>query len=147
MKTIRIANGTLDRDLATGRLNSVFGVEKGAQDAAHHLLRAYEPTFQEGNGLINSIISGVNVPLNTAIIKTFLTEAINRLIIKQASSIDGDRIVGVERVFVEVVNMTVAVFAIEVRFISGATAPVVQAVNLRPTQLGHLFDPSQVFKA
>lgn len=141
--TLRVSNGDLEVNESRGIINTVSGIEKAGQDVARHLLSEFDVYFQEGNQLIDDGTGTVDtsVLLNEILVNQFLTEAINRLIIKQQSANDDDRITRVNQIKTRKVGLTTMAFMVEVLFSSGQIATIVDKVDIKPTQLDHIINP------
>ena len=140
MKTLRIVDGYLYINPALGQPVYVSGPEKGGQDVARHLLCEFVVQFQEGNQLMNIIDGPYSTVLTDVLANTFLSEAINRLITIESSSIDGERITSIRRLLTRNIGISALVFYLEVRFMNGTTVPVTNFINLKPTQLNQLLN-------
>lgn len=140
--TLKVSNGDLDINESRGLVNMVSGVEKAGQDAARHLLSEFDTFFQEGNQLIDDGAGAVDtsVLLSEILVTQFLTESINRLIIKQQVSNDDERITRVNQIKTRRVGLTTLAFMIEVTLSGGRTASIVDKVDLKPTNLDHILN-------
>jgi len=141
MTTLRIANGDIGVDEDRGTLLTVTSIEEGAQNVARHLLSEYSSFWDEGNEILNYAFGGVPGGFTELVVDNFLTEAVNRLIIKQRNSDTGNRIIKVIQVKTSIASLTSIVFLIEVLFESDETISVVDVLNAKPTELGHTFNP------
>ena len=141
--TIRVSNGDIDIDENRGVINVVSGIEKAGQDVARHLLSEFDVHFQEGNQLIDDGVGTVDtsVLLNEVLVNQFLTEALNRLIIKQQTASDSERIIRVSQIKTRKVGLTTLAFLVEVLFSNGQTATIVDKVDIKATQLDHIINP------
>ncbi len=143
MKTIAIVDGKLSRD-ENGALNIVEGAQKTAQDVPNSLLVDYNEFFDSGSSLGSiSITSDVaEIAVERAVY-----DAIYRLISKQANSSQDDRILRIERILTQRVDLTTIVYYVEVLHESGVTAEfATQVKGLEETQLNHLLDINKVYK-
>jgi len=141
MRTIKISDGDLDVDEPTGVVNTVDGINKGAQDVARHILSEFDAFFQEGNEIFTFELG--NTMFTESLISQFLTASVNRLIVKQGSIDPSDRIVRVSDVKVRRVGISTAVFLVEVLFGNNTTASIVDQV---PLALNQLVDPGPFIK-
>lgn len=138
MTTLRVANGDLVPSDGTGILETVTSLEEGAQNVARALLTEYDSFFDEGNELINFTSNGASTFLSDALVQQFVTEAINRLIIKQRDTeIDG-KIYQVNQIKTRFAGLTTLVFLVEVLFANGQTVTIVDQAKINPTKLDHI---------
>ena len=144
MTTLKISNGDISVDEDRGTLRLVTSLEEGAQNVARHLLSEYNTFFDEGNELLNYAFGGTPAGFTELVVDNFITEAVNRLIIKQRNSQTGNRIVRVEQVKTSVSTLSTIVFLVEVLFASDERVSVVDRVKVRPVELGHTFNASSV---
>lgn len=142
MTTVRITNGDLSVDNDRGQLETITGFEEASQNVARHVLTEYSNFFDEGNELITYSFGASPKNLTEILVTQFLTEAINRLIIKQRLSEATERIVKVQQVKTRLVGLSTLVFLVEVLFESNESLTIVDQVNIRPVELFHLTDPS-----
>lgn len=144
MTTLRISNGDLVPSDATGILETVTGLEEGSQNVARALLIEYDSFNDEGNELINFTSSGASNFMTDALVQQFLTEAINRLIIKQRDTeIDG-KIYQVNQIKTRFVGMTTLVFLVEALFANGETVTIVDQAKIQPTKLDQVLNPGSL---
>jgi len=144
MTTIRVSNGDFVPLDSTGVLDIVSGIEEGAQNVARALLVEYNSFFDEGNELINFTNSGTSPFMTDTLVQQFVTEAINRLIIKQKDSdIDG-KIYQINQCKTRVVGLSTLVFLVEVLFYNGQTVTVVDQMKIQPTKLDHIINSSSL---
>jgi hypothetical protein len=121
-------------------------MEEGAQNVARALLIEYNSFFDEGNELINFTNNGASAFMTDILVQQFVTEAVNRLIIKQKDAdIDG-KIYQINQCKTRIVGLSTLVFLIETLFYSGETITVVDQVKTQPTKLDHLLNPSSLIK-
>ena len=146
MKTFKIVDGSLYIDPGTGQPVMVESYAKGGQDVERHLLCAYDNTFQEGNELINILYGSATTAITEVLATTFLHEAVNRLIIKQSSSFDGERVISINQLTTRNIGLSALAFYMEVRFLSGNTSEVVNFINLKPTSLNQLLNADAVLR-
>jgi len=138
LTTIRIDNGDIAVDENRGTLLTVSSLEEGAQNVARHILSEFDSFFDEGNELINFTLGSSPVGLTDGLVNQFITESINRLIIKQRESGLEDQIVKVNQIKTEIVGLSTLVFLVEVLFESGQSINVIDQVLLRPIALDHI---------
>ena len=91
--------------------------------------------------LLNFAAGSSPVTLTDALVSQFISEAINRLIVKQRNIDTSDRVLRVNQVKTRLVQLTTIVFFVEVLFESGEVASVVDQVKVRPVALNHLAQP------
>lgn len=142
MTTIRIDNGDLFVDENRGVLLKINSLEEGSQNVARHILSEYNGFFDEGNELINFTLGSSPSGLTDALVSQFVTEAVNRLIIKQRETELEDQIIKVNQIKTQIVGLSTLVFMIEVLFESGVSISVVDQVALRPAALDHINNPN-----
>lgn len=147
--TLKVSNGDLDVDENRGVINTVTSVEKAGQDVARHLLSEFDAFFQEGNQLIEDGTGSVDtdVLLNEILVNQFISEAINRLSIKQQVANESERIIRVNQITTRRVGLTTLAFMVEVLFSGGQTATVVDTVDIKATQLDHIVNPGYFTEA
>jgi len=147
MRTLKIFDGLLYTDPTTGQWSIVEGPTKSSQDVARHVLTTYVPQFSEGNSLMNVVLGpSTGGVVTTALVTTYLTEAVNRLIIKQSSSTDTDRVMRINRLVVQAVSTTVSAFYLEVGLINNGRSSITQFISLKPTSLEHLLNADAIVK-
>lgn len=134
-QTLRIANGDIDDDISTGRPKLVSSIEKGSQDVARHVLSAFDAFFQEGNELINNGTGNTNNIMSEALVSQYISEAINRLIVKQQVANEEERIVKINQIKTQRAGLSTVVFLVEVLFSNGQVGSVVNTVNLKEVEL------------
>lgn len=138
MTTIRVSNGDFVPAEGTGVLETVSGMEEGSQNVARALLIEYNTFMDEGNELINFTNNGASTFMTDILVQQFVTEAVNRLIIKQKDSeIDG-KIYQINQCKTRVVGLSTLVFLIETLFYNGDTVTVVDQMRIQPTKLDHI---------
>lgn len=142
MTTVRISNGDLAVDNDRGILESISGLEEASQSVARHILTEYSSFFDEGNELITFAFGASPKNLTDILVTQFLTESVNRLIIKQRIAEATERIVKVQQVKTRLIGLSTLVFLIEVLFESNQSLTIVDQVSIRPVELFHLTDPS-----
>jgi hypothetical protein len=142
MTTVQISNGDIFVNDDNGRLGYLDGIEEASQSVARHILSEYNSFFDEGNELITFSFGGSFGTLTDSLVDQYLTEAVNRLIIKQQQAGLQSRILKVNQIKTRLVGMSTVVFLIEVLFDDGQTVSVVDKVNIKPTALDHILDPS-----
>ena len=142
MTTLRISNGDLAVDEDRGVLQTVTNLEEGSQNVARHLLSEYNTFFDEGNELLNYAFGGTPAGFTELVVDNFLTETINRLILKQRDSNTGNRILKVQQVKTSISSLTSIVFLVKVLFESDELLSVVDVINTRPVELNHTFNDS-----
>jgi uncharacterized protein (UPF0276 family) len=143
MKTIAITDGKLSRD-ENGLLNVVEGAQKAAQDVPNVLLTTYNDFFDTGSTLttINYSSDVAEVAIERAIY-----DSIFRLISRQINSAQTDRIIRIEKILTQRVDLTTIVYYVEVLHESGDTAEFATKLqSLTETQLNHLLDINKVYK-
>lgn len=141
MKTVKISNGDVSVTDSGGELTYVDSIQKGSQDVARHILCEFTSFFQEGNELINFSTSSTPNFMTESLVTQFITESINRLIVKQQISDGEDRILKVNQVKTRVVGLTTVVFMVEVLFASGDNSSIISKIDLKPLALNHLVSP------
>lgn len=142
MTTVRIVNGDLSVDNDRGVLETISGLEEASQSVARHILTEFTSFFDEGNELITLTFGGSPSGLTDILTNQYLTEAVNRLIIKQRLSEAEERIVKVQQVKTRLIGLSTLVFLVEVLFESNQSLTVVDQVSIRPVELFHLTDIS-----
>lgn len=143
MKTVKISNGKLSRD-ANGLIDTVDQAQKAAQDVSNALLVNYNEFFDTG-----STLADLNVSTEVAevAIERSIYDALYRLINKQINSSQSDRILRIQRILTQRLDLTTIVYYVEVLHESGQTAEFATNVqNLTQTQLEHLLDINKVYK-
>lgn len=145
MKTIQISDGLIFTDPSTGQWSLVEGPTKSSQDVARHLLTEYVPLFSEGNQLMNQVLGpGEGSQLTEALAVNFLSEAVNRLIVKQAASTGTDRAIRINRLVTRKVGGSLLVFYLEVGLFDGGEASVTQFISMKPASLQHLLNADAI---
>ena len=142
MKTIKISNGKLSRD-ANGLMEIVEEAQKASQDVPNVLLTTYNEFFDTG-----STLADINVSTEVAelAIERSIYDAVFRLISKQVNSSQTDRILKVQKILTQRLDLTTIVFYVEVLHESGQTAEFATNLqNLTETQLEHLLDINKVY--
>ena len=142
MTTIKISDGDIAINEDTGIVETVSDIEEAAQNVARHILSEYNSFFDEGNELINYSFQNSPNNLTDMLVDQYITEAINRLIIKQQELNTVSRILKINQIKTRVVGLSTVVFLVEVLFESGDIINVVDRINVKPTSLNHLLDPS-----
>lgn len=142
MTTIKINNGDIFVDEDTGQLTLITELEEASQSIARHILSEYNSFFDEGNELITFSFGASFGVLTESLVDQYLTEAVNRLIIKQQEVDSDSRILKVNQIKTRLVGISTLVFLIEVLFETGDTVSVIDKVNIKPVGLDHLLDPS-----
>jgi hypothetical protein len=137
MRTLRVVNGDFSVNPGTGKIAYVDKIEKASQDVARHIMSEFDLFFQEGNELINT-----RNPLTEPLVVQYLTESVNRLIIKQQVADAENRIIKVNKILVDLVGLTTLVFLVEVLYSDGGLASVVDTINMKKTELNHRLDPN-----
>lgn len=140
MKTIRISNGRLAWD-SSGQLETVEGIDKGAQDVARALLTDYSSYFDDGSTLSQLDLTSA---IGEVAVAQAIDDAIHRLINLQANYSYDDRILRVENRIVQRIDLTTIVFLVQVLHSSGEVVEV--AEQLTETKLEHLLDIAKVYK-
>ena len=146
MTTVRIVNGDLAVDESKGILETVTGFEEASQSVARHILTEFSSFFDEGNELINFSLGASPKTFTDILVNQFLTEAVNRLIMKQREVEATERIVRVQQVKTQLIGLSTLVFLIEVLFESNENLTIVDQVKLRPVQLNHILDSNGILK-
>lgn len=145
MKTIRISDGLIYTDPATGQWSLVEGPSKSSQDVARHLLTEYVVIFGEGNQVMNQVLGpGASQQMTEAMAVNFLSEAVNRLIVKQSSSVGTDRAIRINRLVTKTVGGSLLVFYLEVGLFDGGEASVSQFISMKPASLQHLLNADAI---
>lgn len=142
MKTLKIVNGKLSRD-ENGVLETVSGAQKASQDVANSILTDYSTFFDTGSTLNNLDISS---DVAEVAIERSIYDALFRTISKQVAASQRDRIVRIEKILTQRVDMTTVVFYAEVLHSTGETAEFATTVGgLDETQLNHLLEIDKVY--
>jgi len=137
-----ISNGDLSIN-SYGQIDYVTDIEEASQNVARAILINYNSFFDEGNELLNFASGGSSSSfLNEMLIQQFLTESINRLIIKQRDTLIGGKIIQVNQIKTRMVGMTTLVFLVEVMFGNGTVNSIVGQANIVPTQLNQIINPA-----
>ena len=137
-----ISNGDLSIN-TYGQIDYVTDIEEASQNVARAILINYNSFFDEGNELLNFASGGSSSSfLNEMLIQQFLTESINRLIIKQRDTLIGGKIIQVNQIKTRMVGMTTLVFLVEVMFGNGTVNSIVGQANIVPTQLNQIINPA-----
>ena len=145
MTTIRVSDGDFVPLEGTGVLDMVNGLEEGSQNVARALLLEYNSFYDEGNELINFTSNGGASPFMTdTLVQQFVTEAVNRLIIKQKDADISGKIYQINQCKTRIVGMTTLVFLVEAMFYSGETITVVDQMKIQPTKLDHILNSSSL---
>lgn len=144
MKTLEIADGDINVDAPTGSWTYVSGINKGAQDAARHLLSEFDEFFNEGNELITLTVDAAAFGVSDTLVTQFIYAAMNRLIIKQRFSEDEERILKVNQLRTRTIGLSTIVFMVELLFTSGDIASVTDVVKLKPVKLNHIFNANNL---
>jgi hypothetical protein len=106
----------------------------------------YNSYHDEGDELMNFSSNNSTNYLTESIVQQFLTEAINRLIIKQRDTeIDG-KLYQVNQIKTRLVGLTTLVFLVEVIFADGQSVTIVDQAKIQPTQLNHLLNSASLIK-
>lgn len=143
MKTVKISNGKLSRD-TNGILETVDGPQKASQDVPNALLVTYNEFFDTGSTLADISVSSDVAELA---IERSIYDSIFRVISKQVNSSQSDRIIKIQKVLTQRVDLTTIVYYVEVLHESGLTAEFATNLqNLTQTQLDHLLDINKVYK-
>ena len=145
MTTVKVANGDLYIN-SYGRPEYINNLEEASQNIGRAVLIEYDSYFDEGNELL-TFVSGVSssTTINELLSQQYLTESVNRLILKQRDiDIGGGKIIQVNQIKTRMVGMTTLVFLIDVLFSDGTTSSVVGQSQLMPTQLDHILNPSSL---
>jgi len=142
---MRVANGDLEIN-SYGRPDYITDLEEASQNVGRAVLIQYDSFFDEGNELLNFVSGGSSSSnFNELLIQQFLTESVNRLILKQRDvDIGGGKIIQVTQVKTRMVGMTTLVFLVEVLFANGTTSSIVGQSQVQPTQLNQILNPSSL---
>jgi len=146
MTTLRVSNGDLVPSDGTGILETVTGIEEGSQNVARAVLSEYNSYFDEGNELINFTSAGSTPFATSALVQQFLTEAVNRLIIKQRDTEIEGKLYQVNQIKTRFVGMTTLVFLVEALFVNGQTVTIVDQAKIQPTKLDHIVNSGTIIK-
>jgi len=142
MKTLKIVDGKLSRD-ENGVLEVVDGAQKASQDVANSILTSYSTFFDTGSTLDDLDVSS---DVAEVAIERSVYDALFRTISKQVAASQKDRIVRIERILTQRVDMTTVVFLVEVLHSTGETAEFSTVVGeLNETQLNHLLEIDKVY--
>lgn len=144
MTTIKVSDG--DFTINTyGRNDYISGVGEAAQNVARSILIEYNSFFDEGNEFLNYASGGSSVVYaNEMLVQQFLTESINRLIIKQRDAQNDGKIIQVNQIKTRMVGMTTLIFLAEVMFLDGTVTSVVGQSSIQPTKLDHIINSSSL---
>ena len=141
-----VSNGDLSIN-SYGQLDYLNSIEEASQNVAKCILTEYDSYFDEGDELLTFVAGGSSTSvLNEMLVQQFLTESINRLIIKQRDLEIGGKIIQVNQIKTRMVGMTTLVFLVEVMFANGQVNNIVGQAKLRTTQLDHIVNPSSLIK-
>ena len=144
MTTLKVSDGDLFIN-DYGRIEYITEMEEASQNVARAILTNYDSFFDEGNELLNFASGGSSAPfLNEMLIQQFLTESINRLIIKQRDIEISGKILQVNQIKTRIVGMTTLVFLVEVMFVDGTINNIVGQAKIKPTKLDHIVNPSSL---
>ena len=144
MTTLKISNGDLTTD-DYGQNEYVYDIEEAAQNVARAVLTNYNSFFDEGNELLQFASGGADAIITDGLSQQFITESINRLIIKQRDiDIGGGKIIQVNQVKTRMVGLTTLVFLVEVMFANGTVKSIVGQAMVQPTKLNHILNPSSL---
>lgn len=141
MKTVQISNGDFNVTDGSGSLVYIDGIAKGSQDVGRAVLTEFSSFFQEGCELITMAAGSTPTFMTEGLVTQFLTEAVNRIIVKQQTSEGDDRILKVNQVKTRVVGLSTVVFMLEVLFASGDSSSIISKISLKPLALDHLLSP------
>lgn len=144
-KTIKISDGRIALNRATGQVDTVTSVNKSAQDVARHVLTRYQPFFDEGSEIID--IQG-DVNLAELTVQQYIYDAVNRLIFKQANNFESteDRVEDVVQLLTRRLDNGNLVFYLIVQHSSGDVVELVEVLSqgLEETRLNQLLDPGVI---
>lgn len=146
MTTLRVANGDLTT-YSYGQLEYITDLEEASQNVGRAVLIEYDSFFDEGNELLNFSSGGSSASyFNEMLAQQFITECINRLILKQRDiDIGGSgKIIQVNEIKTRLVGMTTLVFLVDVMFANGTTTSIIGQSQLQPTKLDHILNPSSL---
>lgn len=146
MTTVRIVNGDLSVNEDRGTLETISGLEEASQSVARHILTEFSSFWDEGNELITFAFGASPKNLTDILVTQYLTEAVNRLIMKQREANANERIVRVQQVKTEIIGLSTLVFLIEVLFESGQSITIVDQVKIRPVELNHIVNTSSLLR-
>lgn len=140
MKTLKVANGDIVISESQGQPTYVEGLEKAGQDVAGEILTSFSADWQEGNEVLTAGIGKVSAN-NEAQVEQYLSEAINRLIVRSNVAQLDEKVVDIRQVKTRTIGLTTIVFFAEVEYSSGQLISVVDQFNIQPTELNHLLSP------
>ena len=144
MTTIKLSNGDLTIN-TYGRNEYVTDEEEAAQNVARAILIEYNSFYDEGNELLNFVSGGSTSPMmNEMLIQQFITESINRLIIKQRDTEITRKLIQVNQIKTRIVGMTTLVFLAEVMLSNGTVTNIVGQSSIQPTKLDHILNSSSL---
>ena len=144
MTTIKVSNGDFTTN-SYGQNEYITDLGEAAQNVARSVLTEYDSYFDEGNELLQFVTGGSDPIVTEILTQQFITESINRLIIKQRDvDIGGGKIIEVNQVKTRMVGMTTLVFLAEVMFVNGAVKTIVGQSNIQPTKLDHILNTSSL---
>ena len=144
MTTIKVSDG--DFTINTyGRNDYISGTEEAAQNVARAILIEYNSFFDEGNEFLTYASGSSSVVFaNEMLVQQFLTESINRLIIKQRDAQIVGKIIQVNQIKTRMVGLTTLIFLAEVMFADGTVTSVVGQSAIQPTKLDHIINSSSL---
>jgi hypothetical protein len=138
-QTLRIVDGQIDIDSATGQINVVAGDRKAGQDMAECLLQDYLSDIDYGSYLRSLTVSAVP-GAGELFIRHYIADAIQRLQAKQQQ----DPYLTAEEQIVDIIRLDVSNDGNDqdVFFVSVATASgqVTSIGAVKETQLNHQFE-------
>ena len=144
MTTLKISNGDLTTN-SYGQNEYITDLAEAAQNVARSVLTEYNSFFDEGNELLQFASGGSDPIFTEMLTQQFITESVNRLIIKQRDvDIGGGKILQVNQVKTRMVGMTTLVFLVEVMFIDGTVKSIVGQSKIQPTKLDHILNTSSL---
>jgi len=128
-----------------GQPEYINDIEEASQNVARCVLIEYDSFFDEGNELLNFTSGGSSDSnLNQMLSQQFITESINRLIIKQRDTEISGKIIQVNQIKTRMVGMTTLIFLVEVMFANGTVNNIVGQAKIQPTKLDHILNPSSL---
>jgi len=145
MKTVMVSDGDINIDVNTGRAVFIEDLQKAGQDVAEAILTEFNSFFQEGNEFMTSGLG--KTPGNAqSMASQWISEAINRVIVKQTVNNFDDKITGIRQLKTQIAGNSNLAFFVEVEHSSNKTVSIVDYMNMKPTSLKQVLDYSGLLK-
>ena len=145
MKTVMVSDGDINIDVNTGRAIFIEDLQKAGQDVAEAILTEFNSFFQEGNEFMTSGLG--KTPGNAqSMASQWISEAINRVIVKQTVNNFDDKITGIRQLKTQIAGNSNLAFFVEVEHSSNKTVSIVDYMNMKPTSLKQVLDYSGLLK-